>query len=385
MYEVIDRKSKIDGMSAAGQKPSTLKGLVQLNNVSFAYPSAPDVPVLADFSASIQPGKVLALVGHSGCGKSTIINLFERFHAPTGGQIMLDGVLIQDYNIQWLRQHIGLVTQQPALLPDTIFANIAFGKPNATKREVIDAAKQANAHDFIMGFPAQYDTPVGDLGSQLSGGQRQRIAIARTLISNPRILLLDEATSALDNKSEKVVQDALDRAAASRTTIIIAHRLSTVRNADEIVVMDHGKIVERGTHETLVAAGKTYAAMVQQQESKDTDGSASAADQADADADNSVEETSVVAAKVDTAQSGGEAGATEQNAPLKGFKKQANGFAWGVNRPDIHHTALSIFGGVLAGLVWPLNCIVMAELLALAQVGGEPKNEVNTWVYMCVK
>jgi len=213
----------------------------------------------------IKPNETVALVGESGCGKSTCVALLERFYDPASGSVKLDGTDIKDLNISWLRNQIALVSQTPALFPRSIFYNIALGKDDATMADVVEAAKMANAHDFITAFPAGYDTEVGDQGAQLSGGQKQRIAIARALIKKPSILLLDEATSALDNESERDVQAALDNAAASHTTVVIAHRLSTVFSADKIVVVREGTVQEEGSPQELVNAGGAFYHMVHAQ------------------------------------------------------------------------------------------------------------------------
>jgi len=212
-----------------------------------------------------QPGKVLALVGQSGCGKSTTIGLIERWYDVLGGSVCLDGVNIKELNLKWLRNQIGLVGQEPVLFSGSIADNIRYGKADATMEEIQKAAKDANAHNFITGFPDGYDTSVGEKGTQLSGGQKQRIAIARAIVKNPKILLLDEATSALDSESEKVVQAALDSVMQGRTTIVIAHRLSTIRNANVIAVIEGGKVIEQGTHDELLALNGAYFSLVQRQ------------------------------------------------------------------------------------------------------------------------
>ncbi|CAF4702383.1 unnamed protein product, partial [Rotaria socialis] len=207
---------------------------------------------LNGLSFMAQRGETTALVGSSGCGKSTCVQLLQRFYDPTEGSVELDGTVeiddtpVNRYNIGWLRERIGVVSQEPILFQTTIRENIRFGKTNATQEEIEQAAKMANAHDFIKDLPQKYETLVGERGAQLSGGQKQRIAIARALIRNPRILLLDEATSALDRESERIVQDALDRASQGRTTIVIAHRLSTIVNASKIIVLNAGSVVEEG-------------------------------------------------------------------------------------------------------------------------------------------
>jgi len=237
-------------------------GEVEFTDVKFSYPTRPDIPVLKGLTFSAKPKQTVALVGESGCGKSTTVSLLERLYLPTGGTIKLDGVPIDELEVGWLRSQIGLVSQEPILFASSIYENIRYGKPDATKEEIENAAKMANAHNFIQSFPQGYDTPVGEKGVTLSGGQKQRIAIARALVRNPKVLLLDEATSALDAESEKVVQDALDRAREGRTTIVIAHRLSTIKNADLIVVIDDGTVYEEGTHKSLIDKPDSLYAML---------------------------------------------------------------------------------------------------------------------------
>ncbi|XVE77403.1 hypothetical protein DITRI_Ditri13aG0059800 [Diplodiscus trichospermus] len=253
IFEIIDRNSKIDPSDESGMTLENVKGDIELGHVSFKYPSRPDVQILQDLSLSIRAGKTVALVGESGSGKSTVISLLQRFYDPDSGDITLDGVEIQKLQLKWLRQQMGLVSQEPILFNDTVRANIAYGKRgNATEAEILDASKLANAHNFISGLQQGYDTVVGERGVQLSGGQKQRIAIARAIVKSPKVLLLDEATSALDAESERVVQDALDRVMVNRTTVVVAHRLSTIRNADVIAVVKNGVIVEKGDHDTLM-------------------------------------------------------------------------------------------------------------------------------------
>jgi len=242
------------------EHPKTLNGFndkLSFNHVNFRYPDGHRM-ILEDVSLEIPKGKTIAIVGASGAGKSTLVDLIPRFYDPTGGSITIDGTNIKDVRISDLRSLIGNVNQESILFNDTIFNNIAFGVENATMESVIEAAKIANAHDFIMEKEGGYNFNIGDRGVKLSGGQRQRISIARAILKNPPILILDEATASLDTESEKIVQEALDRLMSSRTTIAIAHRLSTIRNADEIIVMDEGHIVERGKHEQLLALNGYY-------------------------------------------------------------------------------------------------------------------------------
>uniref|UniRef100_A0A2N9G753 Uncharacterized protein n=1 Tax=Fagus sylvatica TaxID=28930 RepID=A0A2N9G753_FAGSY len=253
IFAIVDRQSKIDPSNESGTTLDNLKGEIELRHVSFKYPSRPDTQIFRDLNLTIRSGKTVALVGESGSGKSTVIALLQRFYDPDSGRITLDGIEIQEFQVKWLRQQMGLVSQEPVLFNETIRANIAYGKGgNATEAEIIAAAELANAHRFISGLQQGYDTMVGERGVQLSGGQKQRVAIARAMIKSPKILLLDEATSALDAESERVVQDALDRVMVNRTTIVVAHRLSTIKNADVIAVVKNGTIVEKGKHDTLI-------------------------------------------------------------------------------------------------------------------------------------
>ncbi|RLN38445.1 hypothetical protein BBJ28_00002071 [Nothophytophthora sp. Chile5] len=254
VFQVLDRIPEIDAMSSAGIVLPHVEGELEFHELEFTYPVRPDTMVYRDFSLKVTRGETVALVGASGSGKSTAISLLERFYDPMAGKVTLDGNDLRDLSLPWLRERISLVSQEPVLFAGSIAENIALGKPGATRDEVVEAAKQANAFEFIHNLPKSFDTDVGDHGAQVSGGQKQRIAIARAILRNPEVLLLDEATSALDNESERVVQTSLDRllAARQRTTIIVAHRLSTIRNADLIAVTDHGTIVEKGTHDQLM-------------------------------------------------------------------------------------------------------------------------------------
>ncbi|MBA0743727.1 hypothetical protein Gogos_006386 [Gossypium gossypioides] len=253
IFAIIDRKSKIDPSDESGTTLENVKGDIELSHVSFKYPLRPDIQIFQDLNLSIPAGKTVALVGESGSGKSTVISLLQRFYDPNSGRITIDGVEIQTLQLKWLRQQMGLVSQEPILFNETIRANIAYGKGgNATEAEILAASELANAHKFISSLQQGYDTLVGERGVQLSGGQKQRVAIARAIVKSPKILLLDEATSALDAESERVVQDALDKIMVDRTTVVVAHRLSTIKNADMIAVVKNGVIVEKGKHDTLI-------------------------------------------------------------------------------------------------------------------------------------
>lgn len=265
IFAVIDNKPTIDSMSESGDRPKLVTGKVEFRSVKFNYPSRPDVPILKDLSLTIEPGQTVALVGPSGCGKSTCIQLIQRFYDPDQGFVLLDNKNIKDLNVGWLRDHIGIVSQEPVLFDCSIIENIKFGYDEATYNEVVTACKKANAWDFIQLFPDGLNTMVGERGAQMSGGQKQRIAIARALLRNPKILLLDEATSALDSESESVVQNALEVAREGRTTIVVAHRLSTIKSADVIVAIKDGEVQEMGSHQKLMELRGLYHSLITRQ------------------------------------------------------------------------------------------------------------------------
>uniref|UniRef100_A0A914DYJ7 Uncharacterized protein n=1 Tax=Acrobeloides nanus TaxID=290746 RepID=A0A914DYJ7_9BILA len=271
IYEIIDRAPEIDSQSTEGNKPDNIKGRIQVKDVKFSYPTRPDIQVLKGVSFEVLPGQTVALVGSSGCGKSTIVSLLLRYYNVESGMITIDGHPITDLNISHLRNLIGVVSQEPVLFNCTIEENIKYGNENVTDFEMVTACRMANAENFINQLPEGYKTLVGERGTQLSGGQKQRIAIARALVRNPKILLLDEATSALDAESESVVQQALDKAAQGRTTLVIAHRLSTIRNADMIVAMKDGQVVEVGKHDDLMEKNGLYYELVNAQVFTDVD------------------------------------------------------------------------------------------------------------------
>ncbi|MHC0441879.1 ABC transporter ATP-binding protein [Flavobacterium sp. 3-210] len=252
VFELLEETPEAINANPKAQSIEKIKGNVTFKNVAFHYPSRKEVQVLKDVNFSAEFGQKIAIVGPSGAGKSTISSLLLRFYDITGGEILVDGKNIHDYDLENLRGNMSIVPQDVILFGGTIRENIAYGKPDASEDEIIAAAKQANAFNFIEGFPEKFETLVGERGVKLSGGQRQRIAIARALLKNPSILILDEATSSLDSESEKLVQEALEVLMEGRTSIIIAHRLSTIRNADKILVLDNGKISEEGTHQELI-------------------------------------------------------------------------------------------------------------------------------------
>jgi ATP-binding cassette subfamily B protein len=261
LREILDTPTeRMDGKAEV-----QLIGSLAFNNVNFRYPSRPDIHVLEDINFEVKPGRRIALVGPSGAGKSTIFSLILGFHHPESGQILFDGMDSAEIGLSCLRSQMAIVPQEVMLFGGTILENIEYGNPGASREEIARVAAMANAHDFISELPEGYDTVVGPRGTKLSGGQRQRIAIARAVLANPRILLLDEATSALDAESERLVNEALERLMEGRTSLVIAHRLSTVRHADNILVFNHGKIAESGTHDELIACNGTYKLLVDTQ------------------------------------------------------------------------------------------------------------------------
>lgn len=268
MFDILDAKNEVVNKPGAIEMPS-ITGRVTFENVDFRYFNSGD-PVLSQVSCTAEPGQTIALLGATGSGKTTIINLLPRFYDVTGGRVLIDGHDVRDVTIESLRRQIGLVLQETTLFTGTIRDNIAFGRPDATQEEVEAAAKAAAAHDFIMEFPQGYDTPVGERGSTLSGGQKQRVAIARALLLNPHILILDDSTSSVDVTTEFHIQQALDRLMKDRTSFVIAQRISTVVNADQILVLDRGRIVASGKHEDLLESSEIYAEIYSSQLVEDT-------------------------------------------------------------------------------------------------------------------
>ncbi|CAF3666385.1 unnamed protein product [Adineta steineri] len=368
VFDIISRISKINAFTNEGKMPSTVIGDIELRNVSFTYPAREDTPILKNISMKIPSGKTVALVGASGCGKSTSIQLIQRFYDPDGGQVLLDGVDIKTLNVTWLRKRIGVVSQEPVLFTGSIEENIRFGKPEATDDEVQAAAKMANAHEFIMDLPENYKTTSGD---KLSGGQKQRVAIARALISNPKILLLDEATSALDNTSERVVQDALDRAKEGRTTIVIAHRLSTIRNADLIVALDRGEVIEYGNHDNLMEKKGLYYELViaQQRKEKHEEPDSSDEDEPAATKEDMIRKRtmsfgSVVSAASDTP----DVAADDTTVEIKKKRFLRQPFIFKIlklNLPEINWIILGCISSVIFGCLTPVFAFFFSNIYGL--------------------
>ncbi|KAL5728482.1 ABC-type xenobiotic transporter [Ranunculus cassubicifolius] len=264
VFELLDRETEVVG--DVGEEVTKVDGNIEMRNINFSYPSRPDIVIFKDFNLRVSAGKSMALVGSSGSGKSSVISLILRFYDPTAGRVMIDGKDIKKLELKSLRKFIGFVQQEPSLFATSIYENIAYGRDNASESEVIEAAKIANAHNFISSLPEGYSTKVGERGIQLSGGQKQRISIARAVLRNPKILLLDEATSALDVESERLVQQALDKIMKNKTTIMVAHRLSTIQNADQISVLEDGMIIEQGSHAILLEKKGAYYNLVSLQQ-----------------------------------------------------------------------------------------------------------------------
>ncbi|KDQ25589.1 hypothetical protein PLEOSDRAFT_1097506 [Pleurotus ostreatus PC15] len=380
LYATIDRIPDIDSASTEGLRPTDVQGEIVFEHVNFNYPSRPTVPIVQDLSISFRAGKTAALVGASGSGKSTVISLVERFYDPLSGVVKLDGVNVKDLNLKWLRSQIGLVSQEPTLFATTIRGNVAHGLVNtpfehASEEEIFKLVKEAcvkaNADGFISKLPLGYDTLVGERGFLLSGGQKQRIAIARAIVSDPRILLLDEATSALDTQSEGIVQDALDKASAGRTTITIAHRLSTIKNADIIYVMGGGVVLEKGTHDELLSADGAYAKLVHAQKLREhTESSDGDSDTADGSEPEDMEKQAREEVPLGRKNTGhslaseliekklqSKAGKSDEDLSLYTlFYRMAL-----LNREGWRRYIVGIIAAILTGLVWPAFGIVYAK------------------------
>ncbi|KAI9786832.1 MAG: GTPase-activating protein [Geoglossum umbratile] len=413
IYNTIDRVSPLDPVSDAGDKLKKVAGHLELRKIKHIYPSRPDVVVMQDVSLIIPAGKTTALVGASGSGKSTIVGLVERFYDPVRGRVLLDGHDIKTLNLRWLRQNISLVSQEPTLFGTTIYENIKHGligtkwesvSEEGKRKLITKAAKMANAHDFITGLPDGYETNVGERGFLLSGGQKQRIAIARAIVSDPKILLLDEATSALDTKSEGVVQAALDVAARGRTTIVIAHRLSTIKTADNIVVMSEGQIVEQGTHDDLLERKSAYYNLVEAQrivadvQQRNEDNEDEAQDEQELIHRTitpaiapTVTNSSGMLEKVDRVQTH----QSESSIALqkRGSETVAQYSLWTLikfvaqfNRPEPLMMLCGLFSSIIAGAGNPVQSVFFAKVISILSLPSDQhakmRHDVNFWCLM---
>ncbi|CAD5117028.1 DgyrCDS5857 [Dimorphilus gyrociliatus] len=383
VYDIIDNIPPIDSSSTEGERPARIVGRVTFENIWFKYPSRPDVPILNGLNLDITPGETVALVGSSGCGKSTTIQLLQRFYDPLQGKVTIDGKDIRELNVEWLRQSIGVVSQEPVLFATTIEENIRYGREGVSLDEIHEAAKSANAYNFIMQLPDQFNTLVGERGAQLSGGQKQRIAIARALVRNPKILLLDEATSALDTESEGIVQEALDEARRGRTTIVVAHRLSTVRTADKIVGFKEGKKIEEGAHDDLMKIqGGVYHHLVTSQSAKEVD-----------DDDDNDELASSVS-KVEFENDKNKLGRTfslssvkrsDSAAPEEAKKADVPEVAlsrvYKLNAPEWVWILCGCFAALVNGAVQPCFAVLFAEILGVFAIKDIDEQKRKTLLY----
>ncbi|BFZ54826.1 hypothetical protein PYCC9005_001863 [Savitreella phatthalungensis] len=405
IFETIDRAPIIDVYSTEGIMLDDVRGEIELEHVKFVYPARPELTVLPDMSLHVPAGKVTALVGASGSGKSTIVGLVERFYDPIGGTVRIDGIPIKDINVLSLRSHISLVSQEPNLFATTVFDNVAFGlvgtkwadADEQTKREMVrEACVKANASSFIETLPNGYDTHVGEKGMLLSGGQKQRVAIARAIISDPKILILDEATAALDTKSEAVVQDALDKAAHNRTTIVVAHRLATIKNADNIVVMSKGTIVEQGPHDALLTQQGAYYALVQAQRIAQAQKEDIEKDTSPAEKDEAVLETAGeneksgrpdMLRRVTTGQSVSERVIKTQTESSEPKKHGGLYIIWQIalyNRTEWHYMLIGVICSVLCAAVYPAQAIVFSKLINLFVNPQDPNFRRNVDNYALI-
>ncbi|XP_035688023.1 ATP-dependent translocase ABCB1-like isoform X4 [Branchiostoma floridae] len=392
VYSVIDNEPVIDSLSEEGHRPDSLKGNIEFKDVNFTYPARPDVPVLQGLSLKADVGQTVALVGSSGCGKSTTVQLIQRFYDPQEGVVELDGQDIRSLNIQWLRQHIGVVSQEPILFATTIAENIRYGREDVTQAEIEKAAQEANAHDFISKLPQTYETLVGERGAQLSGGQKQRIAIARALVRDPRILLLDEATSALDTESEATVQAALDKARMGRTTIVVAHRLSTIKTADIIVGFENGVAVEQGTHDQLMAQQGVYYTLVTTQtfatedEEEDEETGEVYAEE-DLMSEDLAKKSSVAltrqmsARKLERTMSATSKKSVKDEEEEEEVPDPDMGRVMKLNTPEWPYILVGTFCAAINGAVNPCFAILFAEVLGAFGIADPVEQEKKTTLY----
>lgn len=374
IFKIIDQKPSINSFAEDGHKLDKVQGTAEFKNVWFSYPSRPDVQVLKGFDLKIQSGQTVALVGSSGCGKSTTVQLLQRLYDPQEGTITVDGHDIRSLNVRHYRKLIGVVSQEPVLFGTTIKNNIRYGRDDVTDEEITQAAKEANAYNFIMKLPDKFDTLVGEKGAQLSGGQKQRLAIARALVRNPKILLLDEATSALDTESESVVQAALEKASEGRTTIVIAHRLTTVWNADLIVALQDGAVAEKGTHSELMEKKGLYYGLATAQTLNAADGTEVPSPETENVKMPNVPTLNGVVAKRGSLQyvlsdeDEDNVQDDQDNHPNVSFFRILS-----MNKSEWPYITLGTLAALFNGAVHPAFCIVFAKIITLFSLDDEVK------------
>lgn len=380
VFQLIDKKPSIDNFSTTGYKPDCIEGTVEFKNVSFHYPSRPSVKVLSGLNLKIQPGQVVALVGPSGSGKSTVVQLLQRLYDPSDGSITVDDQDLRALNVRCYREHVGVVSQEPVLFATSISDNIKYGRDGVTDEEVERAAKEANAYEFIMALPKKFNTLVGEKGAQMSGGQKQRIAIARALVRNPKILILDEATSALDTESESVVQAALEKASKGRTTIVVAHRLSTVRSADAIVALRDGMVVESGTHGDLMAKKGLYYSLAMSQDIREADDEMESRPSSTEINASSAPLCPTQSIKPDVTGRSEESTQHKQTSlpEVSLFK------IFKLNKPEWHLVVLGTVASVLNGTVHPIFSIIFAKIITLFEHDDQTALKHDAEVYSLI-
>uniref|UniRef100_H2ZPW3 Bile salt export pump n=1 Tax=Ciona savignyi TaxID=51511 RepID=H2ZPW3_CIOSA len=384
IFDIIDRKPVIDPFSKEGDSPNPDSGSIQLKNVRFTYPSRPDVKILKGVSLTVEHGKTVALVGQSGCGKSTIIQLIQRFYDVQEGSLEVGGKDVSTLNVRKLREMIGVVAQEPILFATSIAENIRWGREGVTNEEIEKAARQANAYNFIMNLPEKFQTLVGERGGQMSGGQKQRIAIARAIVRNPKVLLLDEATSALDTKSESVVQQALEKASAGRTTVVVAHRLSTIRSADKIFAFHEGQIMEEGSHEELLLIKDgVYSNLINMQagrESEESEEKDSAGESAKNQNSVKMRTYSQRSNNIESKKSG-KIGEDDEEEEEEDIPDVSFGRIIAMNKPEWYYMAAGCVFAAIAGAADPVNAILFAEVLTVFSLSDVEEQKSKATLY----
>ncbi|KAI3732543.1 hypothetical protein L1987_63749 [Smallanthus sonchifolius] len=398
MFETINRKPEIDAYDTKGKVLDDIRGDIELKDVYFRYPARPDEDIFGGFSLCISSGTTAALVGQSGSGKSTVISLIERFYDPQQGEVLIDNINLKDFQLKWIREKIGLVSQEPVLFTSSIKDNILYGKDGASMDELRVAVELANAAKFIDKFPQGLDTMVGEHGTQLSGGQKQRIAIARAILKDPRILLLDEATSALDAESERVVQEALDRIMVNRTTVVVAHRLSTVRNADMIAVIHMGKIVEKGSHSDLVQDPEgAYSQLIKLQEIDNNSEHEASEDQNKLEIDNELSSNKISHRRSSSSRRNSKSqsfGSSPQasdppSKPMENEHGKTSKLPLGrlayLNKPETPVLILGSIVAIINGTIYPIFGILLSSMIkTFYEPPHKMKSDSTFWALMFV-